>query len=88
MSDLCFLPARRLSCVCLLLSVRLQLESSEHKPWYDLLKVFAYGTYMDYKSTPGLPEIAAAEITKLKQLTIVDMASTQRVRRTHTHMRR
>jgi len=28
-----------------------ELEGTEFKPWLDLLKVFAYGTYADYKST-------------------------------------
>lgn len=32
-----------------LLFVRLQLDDGEFKPWLDLLRVFAYGTYADYK---------------------------------------
>lgn len=57
----------------------LQLADSEHRAWFDLLKVFAYGTYADYKATPGLPELGEAELTKLRQLTLVQMASKQRV---------
>jgi hypothetical protein len=59
-----------------------ELEASDHRAWFDLLKLFAYGTYMDYKAqaqAKKLPELGAAESTKLKQLTIVDMAATQRV---------
>src|SRR5690348_4447324 len=28
-------------------------KSAEHKQWLDLLKIFAYGTYSDYKSNPS-----------------------------------
>lgn len=65
-----------------------QLAESEHRAWFDLLKVFAYGTYADYKATPGLPELGEAETTKLRQLTLVQMASKQRVsRRAVAHAR-
>jgi len=56
-----------------------QLEHSEHRGWFELLKVFAYGTYADYKAAKGLPELGDAELTKLKQLTLVNMASKQRI---------
>ena len=62
-----------------------QLATSDaHRPWYDLLKVFAYGTYGEYVSTKGLPALGEAETKKLKQLTLVNMASKQRVRTQHT----
>lgn len=56
-----------------------QLATSEYRAWYDVLKVFAYGTYGEYVSTPGLPPLGEVEVTKLKQLTLVNMASKQRI---------
>ncbi len=44
-----------------------------------MLKIFAYGTYGDYKATKNLPELGELELTKLKQLTLVSLASKQRV---------
>jgi len=47
------------------------------KPWLDLLKVFAYGTYQSYKSTQEslkLPPLTPEMTMKLKRLTIVTHA--------------
>jgi len=66
-------------------SVKALAHSEAHARWYDLLKLFAYGTYSEYKATKGLPELGEAETTKLKQLTLVNMASKQRVRH-HSHL--
>lgn len=79
-----------------------QLETTEQKPYLDLLKLFAYGTYTEYKSEwslphghtflsltclrsarkDQLPELNPQQLTKLKQLTIVSLASTNKVRST------
>jgi len=46
------------------------------KPYLDLLRLFAYGTFQDYKrASPPLPALSDFEITKLKQLTIVSLAA-------------
>lgn len=56
------------------------LESTEHKPYVDLLKVFAYGTYQDYKqNAKSLPTLSPQMITKLKQLTIVSLSADHKV---------
>ena len=96
-----------LSC-CAAARCAVQLQGTEHQPWLDLLRIFAYGSYKDYKSrsaalstaqpsaphlsqlnlppslsalspsdaSPPLPELSAAEVTKLKCLTLVSLAST------------
>jgi len=51
-----------------------------HRPLLELLRIFAYGTYSDYKSKQAsleLPVLAAKsrELTKLKMLSIVEFAS-------------
>jgi len=57
-----------------------ELEGTEFKPWLDLLKVFAYGTYADYKKNKAqLPEVKDQMLTKLKLLTIVTHASQHKV---------
>lgn len=50
------------------------LESTD-KPLLDLLRIFAYGTYSDYKAQPSLPELSDVEITKLKRLSLVSRAA-------------
>jgi len=42
----------------------------------DLLRLFAYGTFQDYKrASSSLPSLSEFETTKLKQLTIVSLAA-------------
>lgn len=49
-----------------------EMENSEHRAYYRLLQIFAYGTYADYKSAdPKLPELDPAALAKLKKLTIM-----------------
>lgn len=63
-----------------------QSESASDRAWFSLLQLFAHGTWMDYQrqaKAQGLPELGPAEATKLKQLTIVDMAAKQRVSDQH-----
>jgi len=52
------------------------------KPWLDLLKVFAYGTFASYKGTQEalkLPPLSAEMTTKLKRLTIVTHAGANKI---------
>jgi len=54
-------------------------NDEECKKHYDLLEIFAYGTYDDYKNRVStLPELTAKMDLKLKQLTIVQLASENR----------
>eukprot|EP00456_Euglypha_rotunda_P089827 TRINITY_DN9340_c0_g1_i3.p1 TRINITY_DN9340_c0_g1~~TRINITY_DN9340_c0_g1_i3.p1 ORF type:complete len:221 (+),score=39.69 TRINITY_DN9340_c0_g1_i3:2-664(+) len=55
----------------------LELEKNpEHKPWLDVIRIFAYGTYQDYKAkSKDLPALSAPQTEKLKQLTLVSLAS-------------
>jgi len=55
------------------------LESTEHKSYLELLQLFAFGTYSDYKArAKSLPELTPPQLTKLKQLSIVSLASTHK----------
>jgi len=52
------------------------------KPWLDLLRIFAYGTYGDYKTQKAklsLPEVKDQTMNKLKLLTIVTFASQRKI---------
>jgi len=49
------------------------------KPYLELLRVFAYGTFLDYRAKSDLPKLGAKELTKLKQLSIVDFAAKNKV---------
>jgi len=52
-------------------------EAQQH---FELLKIFAFGTYSDYKAKESkLPKLSKQQLTKLKQLTIVTMAAENRV---------
>lgn len=55
------------------------LESTEHKPHLELLRIFAYGTYQDYKKSQNLPPLSPQMLTKLKQLTIVSLSAEHKV---------
>jgi COP9 signalosome complex subunit 7 len=52
-----------------------ELANSQHKLWYDLLRLFASGTYQDYKARSELPKLSAPQLTKLKQLSVVEYAA-------------
>jgi len=57
-------------------SVKQLEESAEHKPYADLLRIFAYGKCSDYiTNKQTLPEISAGMIRKLRHLTIVSLAT-------------
>lgn len=56
-----------------------ELQDSEHKAKWRLLQIFAYGTLKDYRDNAGnLPELSKPQLFKLRQLTLVDMASKTR----------
>jgi COP9 signalosome complex subunit 7 len=52
------------------------------KPWLDLLRLFAYGTYSEYKANAvklKLPELKDQTLNKLKLLTIVSFAAQRKI---------
>ncbi|GAM18602.1 hypothetical protein SAMD00019534_017770 [Acytostelium subglobosum LB1] len=56
------------------------LQQSEFKSSYDLLNIFAFGTYNEYlKNKDALPALTPAMITKLRQLTIVYLSTVSKV---------
>jgi COP9 signalosome complex subunit 7 len=56
-----------------------QLRETEDKPVFDLLKIFAYGTYGDYKASNHLPPLNPQLLKKLRQLTIVSLSASNKV---------
>ncbi|XP_054164080.1 COP9 signalosome complex subunit 7b-like [Oppia nitens] len=51
-------------------------NNCDHKPYYDLLVLFAFGQYSDYlANVQTLPELSAQMRQKLRHLTIVSMAT-------------
>lgn len=53
-----------------------ELASGPHEQLFNLLNLFAYGTYSDYKgSQETLPDLSAAQVRKLRHLTIVSLAT-------------
>eukprot|EP01001_Neometanema_parovale_P008125 NODE_4402_length_1069_cov_100.399577_g4203_i0.p1 GENE.NODE_4402_length_1069_cov_100.399577_g4203_i0~~NODE_4402_length_1069_cov_100.399577_g4203_i0.p1 ORF type:complete len:292 (-),score=73.30 NODE_4402_length_1069_cov_100.399577_g4203_i0:193-1014(-) len=63
-------------------SVQELATNPDHKKWHDLLAIFAYGTYDEYKAKKGdLPELGDTELNKLKALTVLSLASEHRVLR-------
>eukprot|EP00941_MAST-03F_sp_MAST-3F-sp1_P003941 g3941.t1 len=65
-------------------AVKALASSSEHADWLCALNIFAYGTYLDYKSKgrahfPAALNSDVVAIKKLKMLTVAEMASRTRV---------
>jgi len=59
---------------------QLQNAEEEHKRHFELLEIFAYGTFADYKAKQDkLPQLSQPQNKKLKQLSIVSLASKHRV---------
>ncbi|CAK7356309.1 unnamed protein product [Dovyalis caffra] len=57
----------------------LQLQGTEDSAYLDLLRLFAYGTWRDYKSNSGmLPKLLPDQILKLKQLTVLTLSETNK----------
>ncbi|KAK7340465.1 hypothetical protein VNO77_21168 [Canavalia gladiata] len=58
----------------------LQLEATENSVYLDMLRLFAHGTWSDYKSNADrLPRLIPDQILKLKQLTVLTLAETYKV---------
>ncbi|KAG5130708.1 hypothetical protein JHK84_037105 [Glycine max] len=58
----------------------LQLEATENSAYLDMLRLFAHGTWNDYKSNADrLPQLIPDQILKLKQLTVLTLAETYKV---------
>jgi len=56
------------------------LAGTEDAKFLDLLKIFAYGTYSDFKTAKNsLPPLSPLQIKKLQQLTIVSLAAVNKV---------
>ncbi|KAG8904688.1 hypothetical protein FRB99_001329 [Tulasnella sp. 403] len=61
-------------------------SNPQHAPYLELLKLFSYGTYEEYKGDylvnthkDNLPPLNAAQLVKLKNLSIVSLASQSRI---------
>ncbi|KAL6569298.1 COP9 signalosome complex subunit 7 [Orobanche minor] len=58
----------------------LELEGTENSVFLDLLRIFAHGTWSDYKSDSSrLPQLVPDQVLKLKQLTVLTLAETSKV---------
>ncbi|XP_056161717.1 COP9 signalosome complex subunit 7 isoform X2 [Syzygium oleosum] len=58
----------------------LELEGTEYSVYLDVLRLFAHGTWSDYKSNVGqLPHLVPDQVLKLKQLTVLTLAETNKV---------
>ncbi|CAN6703998.1 unnamed protein product [Malus baccata var. baccata] len=58
----------------------LQLEGTENSVYLDVLRLFAHGTWSDYKSDASrLPHLVPDQVLKLKQLTVLTLAETNKV---------
>ncbi|GAB2232323.1 hypothetical protein Droror1_Dr00011355 [Drosera rotundifolia] len=57
-----------------------ELQGTEHSVYVDLLRLFAYGTWNDYKRNAGcLPSLVPDQVLKLKQLTVLTLAESSKV---------
>ncbi|KAH9776822.1 COP9 signalosome complex subunit 7 [Citrus sinensis] len=57
----------------------MQLQGTESSMYIDLLRVFAYGTWTKYKSDAAhLPELVPDQAVKLKQLSVLTLAETNK----------
>lgn len=55
-------------------------ETADGKPWHELLQIFAYGTFPEYRARQAsLPPLDEAAALKLKQLTVVSLAAQNKV---------
>ncbi|KAB2631887.1 COP9 signalosome complex subunit 7-like [Pyrus ussuriensis x Pyrus communis] len=58
----------------------LQLEGTENSVYLDVLRLFAHGTWSDYKSDASRrPQLVPDQVLKLKQLTVLTLAETNNV---------
>ncbi|XP_021280915.1 COP9 signalosome complex subunit 7 isoform X1 [Herrania umbratica] len=57
-----------------------ELEGTENSVYLDVLRLFAHGTWSDYKGNSGrLPQLVPDQVLKLKQLTVLTLAETNKV---------
>ncbi|GER46481.1 COP9 signalosome complex subunit 7 [Striga asiatica] len=60
--------------------VALSLEGTENSIFLDLLTMFAHGTWSEYKTIANrLPQLVPEQVLKLKQLTVLTLADTNKV---------
>ncbi|XP_042065443.1 COP9 signalosome complex subunit 7-like isoform X1 [Salvia splendens] len=58
----------------------IELEGTENSAFLDVLRMFAYGTWSEYKITASrLPQLKPDQVLKLKQLTVLTLAETNKV---------
>ncbi|KAM7476262.1 hypothetical protein LguiB_023505 [Lonicera macranthoides] len=58
----------------------LQLEGTPNSRYLDLLRLFAHGTWNEYKRNAGhLPQLMPNQVLKLKQLSVLTLAETNKV---------
>ncbi|KAE8038578.1 hypothetical protein FH972_011075 [Carpinus fangiana] len=58
----------------------LQLEGTDSSVYLDVLRLFAHGTWSDYKrNADRLPQLVPEQVLKLKQLTVLTLAETNKV---------
>ncbi|GER49376.1 COP9 complex subunit 7a [Striga asiatica] len=58
----------------------LELEGTENSVLLELLRIFAHGTWSEYKSVAShLPQLVPDQVLKLKQLTVLTLAETTKV---------
>ncbi|CAK9149395.1 unnamed protein product [Ilex paraguariensis] len=58
----------------------LELQGTEHSVYLDMLRMFSHGTWSEYKSNAGrLPQLVPDQVLKLKQLTVLTLAETNKV---------
>lgn len=53
----------------------LQTADPEYRASLTLLELFSWGTYQEYKSTPGLPQLSDVQTQKLRLLSLLTLAS-------------
>lgn len=53
----------------------LQTADPEHRSYLTLLEIFSWGTYEEYRSTPDLPTLTDTQTQKLRQLSLLTLAS-------------
>ncbi|KAF2859340.1 CSN7 COP9 signalosome subunit [Piedraia hortae CBS 480.64] len=56
-------------------NIRALNDDAEYRAAWEVLKVFAWGTWQDYKATPGLPPLSDAQARKLRMLSLITIAS-------------
>ncbi|XP_070680755.1 COP9 signalosome complex subunit 7-like isoform X6 [Malus domestica] len=66
--------------ICFLTVEYVQLEGTENSVYLHVLRLFAHGTWSDYKSDASrLPHLVPDQVLKLKQLTVLTLAETNKV---------